>query len=161
MNAHLSKPINASQLRQVLAPYLTQAKRVTPQIRDIPNEKKAPLAYSVINVDEGLEQMGGNKELYVRLLREFIRQVHEEVMPSLEKNLPSKEATTEQWELFRSTIHCLKGVSGNLFLTELHHCATRVDAQIKQSQKAEQSAIDALYLSIIQTEDAIHQWLKE
>jgi len=160
MNAHLSKPINASQLRQVLAPYLMQAKQVILQIHDTPNEKEAPLAYRVINVDEGLEQMGGNKELYVRLLHEFIRQVREEVMPSLEKNLPCNEATIEEWELFRSTVHCLKGISGNLALTALHQCATRIDTQIKQSQKAEQSAIDALYLSIIQTEDAIHQWLK-
>ena len=115
----------------------------------------------IMKVDEGLERMGGSKELYQKLLKEFIRQLHEEVMPSLEKNLPSQNDTLEKWELFRATIHTLKGVTANLSLSALNQSATNVDAQIKQSQRSDQSTINALYLSIVQTEDAIYQWLKE
>ncbi|MBP6497154.1 MAG: response regulator, partial [Campylobacteraceae bacterium] len=157
MNDHLSKPINATQLRHILAQYLTHAE---PKIVEV--EKKVIHSSSdIMKVDEGLERMGGSKELYQKLLKEFIRQLHEEVMPSLEKNLPSQNDTLEKWELFRATIHTLKGVTANLSLSALNQSATNVDAQIKQSQRSDQSTINALYLSIVQTEDAIYQWLKE
>lgn len=156
MNNHLSKPINATQLHQILAQYL---KQVELKISEADKEV-VQFSCEVINVDEGLERLGGNKELYSKLLKEFIRQLHEEVMPALEKNLPTQNATLEKWELFRVTIHSLKGVTANLALNALNQSATTVDMQIKQTQKAEQSAIDALHFSIVQTEDAIYRWLQ-
>ncbi|MBP6498171.1 MAG: response regulator, partial [Campylobacteraceae bacterium] len=156
MNDHLSKPINATQLRQVLAQYLTHVAFKPMEVEKNENQ----VLCEIINPDEGLERMGGNHELYRKLLKEFIRQLHEEVMPSLEKNLPAHNATLEKWELFRVTIHTLKGVTATLALNALNQSATTVDMQIKQTQKAEQSAINALYLSIVQTEDAIYRWLQ-
>ena len=160
MNAHLSKPIHAKELKETLRLYVSKTGYQKAPI--VTTSAKPPQKTLLLDVNDGLERMGGDKELYVRLLKTFLVQLESEIVPSLHAKKPTKRGKNfEVWEPFRVEVHSLKGIAGNLSLHRLLESATLLDAQIKEKQSAPKSMIDALHVSLRLTKEAIDEWLEK
>jgi len=81
------------------------------------------ISTELINVDDALKRVGGNKDLYKRLLTQFTGGDH---INPLEEALNS--GNTE--DASRIT-HTLKGVASNLSLIKLTAAATELEHKIK------------------------------
>ncbi|MDR1901849.1 MAG: Hpt domain-containing protein [Treponema sp.] len=76
-----------------------------------------------INVEEGLERMMHNKDLYVKLLKKLKTDSHF-------KDLTAA-LTAQDYEKAQTAAHAVKGMAANLSLTELLAHTLRLEAQIK------------------------------
>ena len=160
MNAHLSKPIHAKELKETLRLYVS--KTGYQKAPKVITSAKPPQKTLLLDVNDGLERMGGDKELYVRLLKTFLVQLESEIVPSLHAKKPTKRGKNfEVWEPFRREVHSLKGVAGNLSLHVLLEASTQLDAQIKEKHCATKAMIDALHASLHASEEAIRKWLEK
>jgi PAS domain S-box-containing protein len=160
MNSHLSKPINAKELRDVLSLYVKHVTReeTPPPLKPSESHK----AIAILDATEGLDRMGGNKPLYVKLLRAFLEQLKTHILPELLAKKPLKRGKNAgEWEPFRLEVHSLKGLAGNLSLHVLLEAATQLDAQIKEKQCATKALVDALHVSLQISERAIGAWLEK
>ncbi len=160
MNAHLSKPINAKALRDTLGLYLHHTKDQAVPAGITPVEPTKTIA--ILDAPEGLERMGDDKALYIRLLKTFLEQMPTQILPTLHATRPLKRGKNAQaWEPFRREVHSLKGVAGNLSLHVLLEASTQLDAQIKEKHCATKAMIDALHASLHASEEAIRKWLEK
>lgn len=79
-----------------------------------------------VNVDEGLERLGGNQGLYERLLGSFLKTMEtHHVEPDFD--------TSDYAEIIEKT-HAIKGTSGNLSLTPIYEAYTEIVALLRADQ---------------------------
>jgi HPt (histidine-containing phosphotransfer) domain-containing protein len=79
-----------------------------------------------IDVEDGLERLGGNKASYIRLLQKFSAN-QAQAISSIEEALAADDQ-----ELTVRLAHTLKGVSGSIGATDLLKLATNLEASIKE-----------------------------
>jgi ABC-type amino acid transport substrate-binding protein/DNA-binding response OmpR family regulator/HPt (histidine-containing phosphotransfer) domain-containing protein len=112
MNEHIPKPIDPTLLYSVLSQWLKPAPdQPQPRHADNPEEDNSfefPADLPGIDLQWGLERVGGNRRLYLNLLREFVIN-HGGDMEVLETSLLRRDTETA-----RRTLHTLEGVSGNI-----------------------------------------------
>jgi HPt (histidine-containing phosphotransfer) domain-containing protein len=126
----------------------------------VPSEPHKTTA--ILDATEGLERIGGNKPLYIKLLKTFLEQLKSQILPDLLAKKPLKRGKNAQdWEPFRIEVHSLKGLAGNLSLLALLEVATQLDAQIKEKHSATKAMVDALHVSLQVSEGAIGAWLEK
>jgi len=160
MNAYVSKPINAKALRDILSLYVKHVGSEEALVPIVPSEPHKTIA--ILDATQGLERMGGNKPLYIKLLKAFLEQLKTQILPELHAKKPLKRGkNAQEWEPFRLEVHSLKGLAGNLSLQALLEVATRLDAQIKEKHSAPKAMVDALHVSLQVSEKAIGSWLKK
>jgi len=160
MNAHLSKPINSQALRNLLCVYVRHVGHEEAPSPVLPSPPAQTIA--ILDATEGLDRMGGNKPLYIKLLKTFLEQLKTQILPELHAKKPLKRGkNAELWEPFRQEVHSLKGLAGNLSLHALLEAATQLDAQIKQKHAAPKAMVDALHVSLQVSEGAICAWLEK
>ena len=76
-----------------------------------------------VNVQEGLERLGGNEALYTKLLGSFVKSMEAHyVQPDFDEN--------DYDEIIEKT-HSIKGTSGNLSLTPIYEAYTDIVAQLR------------------------------
>lgn len=79
-----------------------------------------------VNVDEGLERLGGNQALYERLLGSFLKTMDaHHVEPDFD--------TSDLAEAIEKT-HAIKGTSGNLSITPVYEAYTEIVALLRADQ---------------------------
>lgn len=80
---------------------------------------------TILDGESGIARLGGNKSLYIHLLKKFYE--------NLNNDLPQFEEapTADTLKDFQSEIHSLKGVSGNLSALALYESCSALDASIK------------------------------
>ena len=76
-----------------------------------------------INAEEGIKRVVNNGKLYAKLLTKF----------KTDTNLNDLAAFVEaqDWEKARAAAHTIKGIAGNLSLTELYKQSLDLETQIK------------------------------
>ena len=137
MNDHLTKPIDPELL------FSTLLKWIEPKERKMPEEKKDEGAeehkdepinipnMEGIDIENGLARIGGNKTLFVKLLRGF----HKDI-PNHRKDL--QKALTEKDKKEISVIaHTVKGVAGNLGILELQEKSKNLELKAKTDENIE------------------------
>lgn len=124
MNDYITKPIDTVEL------WMTLNRWIEHRVRDLPKENykredkiKLP-EIDGINMPEVLERVGYNTSLFIKLLKQFIEDYRE--FDNDIRKLMNRDNKNEA-EVY---IHTLKGVSGNLGLTEIHNLAIKLEEVI-------------------------------
>jgi polar amino acid transport system substrate-binding protein len=111
MNEHIPKPIDPANLYKVISQWLKPAiDNTTDKIQPRPNQDSVELPEQLpgIDLNWGLERVGGNRQLYSNLLVEFATN-HGGDMERLDSDLQRGEIDEA-----RRTLHTLEGISGNI-----------------------------------------------
>jgi two-component system, sensor histidine kinase and response regulator len=131
MNDHVTKPIDPAKLFSTLQEWIKPTKDIgsTPGSLEAskPKEAELPAIPTMINVnvEEGLNRIGGNRKLYWSLLEKFISEFSN--TPSEIKELLSSKS----YEDAQLKAHTVKGVAGNIGANSLAKIATDLDAALK------------------------------
>ena len=127
MNAHLPKPIDYHLLYSTLA-YWTAGKGKALARRGLAaqgKEVKGMEKLAGLNVQEALQRLLGNEELYQKLLQEFALDQGTAVVAAKEAMLQ------EDWELAVRTAHTLKGSAANLGAMALSKAAAQLEMALR------------------------------
>jgi CheY-like chemotaxis protein/HPt (histidine-containing phosphotransfer) domain-containing protein len=155
MNDYITKPINRDQLSEIIKKWVqnkeeTFQKQPTVDISENESEQ-SPIKEeiitkhsepeqiksekltdetpeSMIKIDEGLERLGGNKNVFMQLLQffcttytNFVQTIH--------------ECIKNDYELAIREVHSFKGAAGNLSAHPLQGAALRLETVLKEKQK--------------------------
>jgi PAS domain S-box-containing protein len=135
MNDHVTKPIDPDELFSALVRWVKPGERGVPQResrRAIPEEKEEAILPSElpgIALSSGLARVGGNRQLYAKLLCKF-REGHEKAVQEIRAALHRGDRETAG-----RLAHTVKGVSGNLGAESLYRAAAELEKAIKEGQQ--------------------------
>jgi len=133
MNDHITKPINPNQLKETLMQWLPQNKIQSGETNQSSSTFKCnqnedihipPLAE--INIENALQRLVGNKELYLRLLKQFTSHnigKKELIISAIAKN---------DYRKTREIVHSIKGTAGNIGAENLFNIAQELESALKQ-----------------------------
>ena len=100
MDEHLNKPIDVATLHKVLLKYMTK------KVKIMPNENSHHGTsidnFNFIDTKKGLQYLGENKKLYLKILRDFYTKYQNFTLDEISK------------EDFSRELHTLKGLSANI-----------------------------------------------
>lgn len=162
MDDHIGKPISDSVLYEKLAFYLHSAdnqRRTEPegataeemgaaQGQDLNPETFLPY----VGVEQGLARLRDNKKLYTTLLGSFLRNTKAEDLLVQIRDGDLEEAA--------KTAHALKGIAGNIELTELYRMSAEMEETLKVGARPTEGATEAFAEAYQRTMDLIPQVTK-
>ncbi len=130
MNGHISKPVDPPLLIETLSkvtrnamsgPHSGTSMATAPS----PIEENEIPQIEGIDIQDGLKRVGGNKKLFVKLLRQF----HEEqagIVRQISESFTAGDQTTAV-----RLAHTLRGVAGNLGVQHVPSAAAKVETLLK------------------------------
>ncbi len=122
MNAHVSKPIDLNELFSALARWIKPGARpLPPGFEQRPDREITLWDVPGIEVKQALSRLDKNQALYLELLNKFKQtyaNAHQDLSELIEKG---------QDEEARRFAHSLKGVSGNIGMTDLQSIAENLE----------------------------------
>jgi len=140
MNDHVAKPIEPDKLFTVLKKRIGKRKRPISTKR-VPSVKKPaakpedgqilPNEIDGVDIREGVKRLGGNAEIYKKLLGVFLASKAGAVA-EIKATLDSGDIDTAE-----RLAHGLKGVAGNVSANGVHELAKHLEAVIKSGDRAE------------------------
>jgi CheY-like chemotaxis protein len=135
MNDHVTKPIDPDELFSALVRWIRPGERAMPDAEsrcEIPVEKGElilPSELPGISICSGLERVGRNQPLYVKLLCKF-RESQQNAVSEIKATLQSGDRETAG-----RLAHTVKGVSGNLGAESLYRAAAQLEKAIKEGRE--------------------------
>jgi two-component system sensor histidine kinase/response regulator len=90
--------------------------------------EKLPRSLPCLDIQAGIKQLEGNKDLYIKLLKKFAECNHD-----LAEKIADKLATSEEKKA-RILAHSTKGVSGSIGATELYFASAALEIAITQGK---------------------------
>ncbi len=93
------------------------------------------MSENVLNMDEALERIGGDKEFLFELLNEFISQ--------MERDLPalSKAVEAGDFENIGLIAHSLRGAAGNLSVTTIYRALSEIESLVNEKRNDKMAPI--------------------
>ena len=134
MNDHVTKPIDPDQLLSTLIKWIKPGEReISEGVSEILIGKNGvtdilPTELPGISMASGLGRVGGNKQLYTKLLCKF-KDGQENAVEQIETALQSGDVETAA-----RLAHNIKGVSGNLGADNLYQAAANLEKAIKEGE---------------------------
>ena len=132
MNDHINKPIEPNELFETLIRWIPAKKRLSSpdQKRSFAMDEAEALFVSLPDIDmrAGLRRVGGNRKLFLRLIREFYQDYHS-VISTIRTELEQ-----DNRDKLQSLLHTLKGVTGALGATELHLAIQALETVVEENQ---------------------------
>jgi two-component system sensor histidine kinase/response regulator len=127
MNDHISKPIDPALLHETIGRYYKPAEALT-VVENVPSKKTIPTdeipAVEGLDTKDGLTRVGGNRKLYMKLLRQFVAQ-QANTDDLVGEALAANDSLTAE-----RLAHTVKGVAGNLGARELQQAAATLEKAI-------------------------------
>ena len=135
MNDYVAKPIKQDDLFSVLQKWIPGTKvekhetkpietlTVKSEIESSVKSETKPSDKSVINVDEGLERLGGSQTLYFQLLKSF-KDTYADFIQSM------NELVQNDNNLAIREVHSLKGAAANLSIPEVQVASKALEAEL-------------------------------
>jgi two-component system sensor histidine kinase/response regulator len=138
MNDHIAKPIDPDNLIETVARFYQPAEATTPADpgpgfgprQHLPAEDADLSSISGLDAKDGLSRVGGNRKLYLKLLRQFVEQQGASVEQITEALATGDIALAER------IAHTLKGVAGNIGATRVHSAAGPLEKLIRDRATA-------------------------
>ncbi len=134
MNDYVTKPIDTDQLFSALSRWIkpenTANRSQEPEVRIKESESDIPFPDHLqgIDIDDVLKRLGGNKQLFKKLLYEFYEDYHN---IAIEINDSLKKGDTDT---AMQLSHTIKGVAGNFSAKELYEASLNLEKGIKQGE---------------------------
>ena len=155
MKGFVSKPINPSEVVKAIVNWAVRPelpiKRTSKKENTIKTESGLPLDLSKLNdlnIEEGLERVGGNKKLYCSILIKF-RDRYTNLLEELNEGVEKGDR-----EKLQRDLHTLKGVAGNIGANQLHKQATLVEEHFMEGIPDNSStlflSLNAILLPIVE-----------
>jgi len=135
MNDHVTKPIDPEQLLSAMVKWIKPGKRdVSEDVRELVIGNKEvegilPSELPGLSIASGLSRVGGNKQLYTKLLCKF-KEGQETALEQIKEALQSGDMETAA-----RLAHTVKGVSGNLGGESLYRAAAELEKAIKEGKE--------------------------
>jgi two-component system sensor histidine kinase/response regulator len=157
MNDHVAKPIDPNQLFSTLLRWATPKAHPAPESRPEPakpTEEVALPPIAGVNIAEGLNRVAGNRRLYRDLLSQFATKqagAATEIATALDRgDRPTAERIA----------HTVKGVAGNLGISDVHAAAQKLEKAIRDTQDATPALLDQFAITVRVHVAAINEALK-
>jgi two-component system sensor histidine kinase/response regulator len=145
MNDHISKPIHPNILFDTVARYYrpATADQKVPPLEGRATVSKPPSSTATdgsgealpsvegLDTAEGLMRVAGNKNLYLKLLRQFIAS-EQDAPPRIRERLSTQDRATAE-----RMAHTVKGVAGNLGAKAVQSAAAELERAVNQGAPAE------------------------
>ncbi len=147
MNGHISKPVDLNNLSSQLELWLSGYKDI---VADLQKEAEEKVSITGIDMETAVKRFGGKEEKYHRLLKVFAHDCPAEVKPFEDAISEDNKAWTVHF------IHTIKGVSGNLGITELYEAAIAFEASMKKDEPNE-----SLYYAVFECYSIMKQRILE
>ncbi len=114
MNEHLNKPIDVEKLYETLLKYISQKSEPNLKSSNKSKELGVPIFIN-IDINVGLKHLGGNKKLYIKILRDFLH------------NYKDIKLENQNDDEFKRITHTIKGLSANIGAMYLHTIVKELD----------------------------------
>jgi HPt (histidine-containing phosphotransfer) domain-containing protein len=146
MNGHVTKPIDPDELFAALLKWIQpsekrahlQSPEVSAELPDLENpvvdEAQLPRTLPGFDLEAGLKRLQGNRRLYRKLLLDFAAN-YTEIAGEIRKALDAND-----FDQTHSLVHNIKGLAGNLAVTDLLAAAIEMEKLVKG--KPEQAPSD-------------------
>jgi|UPI0006800476 PAS domain S-box-containing protein len=132
MSDYLSKPIDPAKLLATLRHWLGEQLLSEAEVVDLPQDQAAfPDAVPGVDLNWGMQRVGGNRVLYLKLLKEFISH-HADSCEHLKVLLQQ----LEMGDAMR-LVHTLHGVAGNIGARQLEQSAGKLESAMRQAREDE------------------------
>jgi len=102
--------------------------------RNLPDQPAPKNLKAIMNIDEGLERLGGNRIVFMQLLQ-FFCSTYSGYIPKI------KDWIKNDYELAIREVHSFKGAAGNLSAHQLQSVALRLETALKEKQTAQLDAL--------------------
>ncbi|MDC7124100.1 MAG: response regulator [Spirochaetales bacterium] len=144
MNGYVTKPIDPSELFKALASKIDSEKienhegfsllkdKSVPNSEDVDKNIELLSSIKILDVEDGLSRVGGNKAMYLKLIAYFAKNNKDfgfTVIQAMQKD------DREEAERFA---HTLKGVAGNIGATSIASFATDLDQELKKDEPSQE-----------------------
>ena len=133
MNDHVAKPIDPAALFETVGRFykLAEGGRA-PDQPSVPAPHEALPSIAGLDTNDGLSRVGGNRKLYVKILRQFA----EQQSPALDQ--VADALATGDHALAERLAHTLKGVAGNVGATGVQSAAAALERVIRDRSNADE-----------------------
>jgi two-component system, sensor histidine kinase and response regulator len=145
MNDHVSKPIDPDHLFSTLLRWVTPTARPSPEPRPAAPKTTDEIALPPIagvNIAEGLNRVAGNRRLYRDLLAQFAAK-QAGAATEIAAALDSGDRQTAE-----RIAHTVKGVAGNLGITDVHTAAQKLEKAIRENQNSATALLDQFAITL-------------
>jgi CheY-like chemotaxis protein len=122
MNGHIAKPVDPEELFRTLSEHLASTAPSPTETTKKTAWSAPEESYPGIDLQRGIQQVGGNPDFYLKLLGDFLSN-HGGCVSELEELL-----TVSSFEEARRSAHTIKGVAGNIGAYDLQQAATELEA---------------------------------
>ncbi|MBF0103452.1 MAG: response regulator, partial [Desulfobacterales bacterium] len=130
MNDYVAKPINPKQLFTALMRWIKPGKRevIKPQpvVEKTNADNDLPETLDGIDIQSGLERVGGNRSVYKKILLKFFNK-NQNTVNHIRISLENNDLQNAV-----GLAHSLKGVSGNIGANALYKSASEMEASLKK-----------------------------
>jgi CheY-like chemotaxis protein len=157
MNDHVSKPIDPEVLFTTLLRWVKPRPKQTSEPKATPARTEDEVILpeiAGINVADGLKRVAGNKRLYRDLLMQFASE--SDVVSDISAAIKSGD-----FQLADRIAHTVKGVAGNIGITEVQSTAQKLEKAIRGRHDSVTSLLGEFAISLSTQIDAIRQALPE
>ena len=133
MNDHVAKPIDPAALFDAVGRFYKPAEGApAPDQPSSPSPQEALPSIDGLDTTDGLARVGGNRKLYVKILRQFVEQqgpTNDQVADAL---------ATGDHALAERLAHTLKGVAGNIGAAGVQSAAAALERVIRDRSNADE-----------------------